>query len=58
MSDHHLWENRNPADTQKIGAFLSIPLAEEDRLRMLHGVRNALLLALPFWLGLIYWLTR
>lgn len=58
MSHRHLWENRNPADTQNIGASLSVPLAEEDRLRMLHGVRNALLLVLPFWLGLIYWLIR
>lgn len=58
MSHRHLWENRNPAGTQKIGASLSVPLAEEDRLRMLHGIRNALLLVLPFRLGLIYWLIR
>ena len=58
MSHRHLWEHCNPADTQKIGASLSVPSAEEDRSRMLRGVRNALLLALPFWLGLIYWLAR
>lgn len=58
MSHRHIWEDCNPADAQKIGASLSIPLTEEDRSRMLHGVRNALLLVLPFWLGLIYWLTR
>lgn len=58
MSHRHLWENCNPAEAQKIGASLSVPFTEEDRSRMLHGLRNALLLVLPFWLGLIYWLTR
>ena len=57
MSHRHLWEDCNPADAQ-IGASLSVPSAEEYRSRMLHGVRNALLLVLPFWLGLIYWLAR
>lgn len=58
MSDHHLWEDCSRAEAQKTGASLSVPFTEEDRSRMLHGLRNALLLVLPFWLGLIYWLTR
>ena len=58
MSHRHLWENGNPANAQKIGVSLSVSFAEEDTLRTLHGVRNAILLVLPFWLGLIYWLTR
>ncbi len=37
---------------------MSVPLTEDERSRLLQGAWNAILLALPCWLGLIYWLTR
>jgi hypothetical protein len=42
----------------KCGGYTPEPVTENDRSKMLQGVRNAVLLALPFWFGLIYWLTR
>lgn len=57
MMPSHVGEDCNPAGSRNI-ASLSVPFTEEERLRMLHGVRNALLLVLPFWLGPIYWITR
>lgn len=37
---------------------ISVPLTEDGRARLLNGVRNAILLVSPFWIGLIYWLRR
>jgi hypothetical protein len=48
----------NTRRVRKIGDHMSISLIEDERLRPLRGARNALLLASPFWAGLIYWLTR
>lgn len=58
MSPRHVREDCNPAGPRKIAASLAAPLTEEDWLRMLQGIKNGLLLELPFWLGLIYRLTR
>ena len=48
----------NTCRAHKIGDHMSISLVEDERLRLLRGARNALLLASPFWAGFIYWLTR
>jgi len=48
----------NTCPARKIGDYMPISLIEDERLRLLRGARNALLLASPFWAGLIYWLTR
>lgn len=48
----------NTCRSRKIGDHMSLSLIEDERLRLLRGARNALLLASPFWDGLIYWLTR
>jgi len=34
------------------------PLIDAEPSHLLRGVRNALVIAVPFWCGLIYWLTR
>jgi len=37
---------------------VSVPISKDERSNLMRGTRNAILLALPFWLGLIYLLTR
>ena len=37
---------------------VSVSLIEDERSRLLRGMRNGFLLVSPFWIGLIYWLVR
>ena len=37
---------------------MSVPISDDERSNLLRGTRNAILLVLPFWLGLIYLLIR
>ena len=46
------------ARNRKIGGNMSDRLTKDDRSRLLQGAWNGILLASPFWVGLIYWLTR
>ena len=48
----------NTCRARKICDYMPISFIEDERLRLLRGARNGLLLASPFWAGVIYWLTR
>ena len=47
----------NTDRTHKLCSRVSVSLIEDERSKLLRGIRNGLLLVSPFWIGLIYWLV-